>query len=354
MGFDAGAVVPHFGDPAAEALACRTAAALFDFSFMARARVEGEGALAALASVTRRNLDDLAQGRIRYALREDGDGHLKSDLTVWSTGPASWELMSGMRSDIADVVAAAAAGTACDLSDETAILAVQGPAALDALGPLMSERQSELLTGLKYYACGFFEIAGVDCLVGRLGYTGERGFEIICSSSAKAALWDALSRRARPAGFIAGDALRIEAGFVLFANEFSLPVTATDCGLQAFQPGASAWDGPAISADGARRYDLVAFVADTDANVALFRPREGLALPDRPGEIAVTSACRSIMAGGILGLGFKLSGADPGNALTDPSGVFRSVRAVGHPFYDPLKLRPRGNWRRQGRSGNAT
>ena len=77
----------------------------------------------------------------------------------------------------------------------------------------------------------------MPCVIGRLGYSGEPGFEIIVDAELQAPLWNELSGRARPAGFAATDILRIEAGLVLFANEFVVPVTPSEAGLSPVFPG---------------------------------------------------------------------------------------------------------------------
>src|SRR5205085_10222635 len=125
------------------------------------------------------------------------------------------------------------------------------------------------------------------------GYTGEAGVEIIVEREYANRLWQELSVRVRPAGFIAADSLRIEAGFVLFTNEFRLPVAPEEAGLSKFNRSAHSI-GPRIK--------LVSFRADGSR---LSLPWQPLCQPERPlapGTITVTSACESIAAGGILGL----------------------------------------------------
>ena len=129
--------------------------------------------------------------------------------------------MSGRSEDIADLIRAAWPGCEVeDLSTRTSIIALQGPNSLQALAGLTD---TGALGQLSYFAFVPVGIADVPCLVGRLGYTGEPGFEILLPRPAAPQLWALLARRARPAGFAAADMLRIEAGFVLFANEFRLP-----------------------------------------------------------------------------------------------------------------------------------
>ena len=103
MAFDPSTFVAQYTDPQEEARACRSECALFDFSFVARARVAGADAVAAIGQLTRRPLDGLLPGRIAYAVREDERGHLVSDLTIWHHG--DWyEVMSGRTEDISELV----------------------------------------------------------------------------------------------------------------------------------------------------------------------------------------------------------------------------------------------------------
>src|SRR5262249_57245838 len=111
------------------------------------------------------------------------------------------------------------------------ITALQGPHSLQALAGLTD---TGVLARLGYFAFAPVRIADVPCLVGRLGYTGEPGFEILLPNTAAPQLWALLARRARPAGFAAADMLRIEAGFVLFANEVCLSLTAPAAGPARF------------------------------------------------------------------------------------------------------------------------
>ncbi len=340
MAFDPASIIRDYGDPEGEACACRSAAALFDFSFMARATVTGPGALAALARITSRPLADLPVGRIRYAVREKSDGYLAADLTVWRIARDTYELMSGRPVDIADLIDSAAAQpgtTAKDLTAATNVYAVQGPRALDALRSLLSPDHFDRLAMLPYYATADFVLAGVPVRVGRLGYTGERGFELLVPVESGRAIWTALAAEARPAGFIAADMLRIEAGFVLFVNEFRLPVTAAEAGLGSFS---AAWDDDAPS----HPLSLVCFRAATRTDLALYQPPAALSRPSEPNVIAATSACNSLAAGAVLGLGFVHRERPPNVELRDTAGTFTDIELVTRPFYDPEKHRPRGPW----------
>jgi len=324
-----------YGDREGEAQACRKAAAVFDFSFMSAARITGVDALKAIAGLTDRHLDDLTPGRIRYALCHRPGGWLRSDLTIWNEGEDRYLVMSGLGQVLLDLAAMVQRdGLACTVeiqADEIAVYSVQGPSSLSAFDGLTDTAR---LAALPYFGFTRLDIAGIDCLVGRLGYTGERGFEIILSSNNADRLWHALAARVRPAGFAVADCLRIEAGFVLFANEFRLPVTAVEAGLEAFAGGDIA----------PPRFRLVCFRAESHETPVLWCPPQDVAAPE-PGTITVTSACHSTVADGILGLGYVLADEAGSDAVfVDPNRRFKNVRTVPKPFYDMEKRRPRGDW----------
>ena len=333
--FDPTLLVRDYGDVESEVAACRERAAVFDFSFMSVARVSGPEVLKVIALLTDRDLGGLDDGRIRYALCRGSDGWLRSDLTIWKEAADTYLFMSGLGQELSDLAAVVKreglAATVENLGDSVAIYSVQGPGSLSALDGLGDVAR---LAALPYFGFTRLVVAGAECHVGRLGYTGERGFEIVAPAAVRDRLWRELAAQARPAGFAAADCLRIEAGFVLFANEFRLPVTAEEAGLGAF-----AGDDLAPP-----RYRLVCFRAESNQTQDLGRQPEDLASPE-PGAITVTSACHSATAGGILGLGYVLiDEAEVDRAFVDPTRRFKGVRTVAMPFNDTQKRRPRAAW----------
>lgn len=322
-----------FGDPDGEITACRNECALFDFSFVQRAEVEGDDAKAIVQSFATRDLSDMSPGKIRYALRLGENETLVSDLTIWKLSDKHYEVMSGHPQDVRDLQSI---GDACvrDLSADSAIFAVQGPKALAKLAP-HCERLDQL-SGLNYFEHTALKIGEANCRVGRLGYTGEAGFELICSRADATQLWERLAEGIRPAGFIAADVLRIEAGFPLFWNDFALPVTAHEAGLSAF-----ARSSPAPSRAPLQRICFTASCADKPI---LWRAESAPLRPGRPGEVVVTSACFSARAGGVLGLGYVLAGSAAQAKMVNPIGQFQDIRVRPLPFYDFAKQRPRADW----------
>ncbi len=325
-----------FGDPDAEKRACREDCALFDFSFVQRARVSGPRAADLVMQFANRSIDDMAPGKIRYALRLNEDGTVVSDLTVWKISDEQFEIMSGHLPDIADLCALGG-GDVTALSNDTAIFAVQGPNALLRLFSVCAE--PEALARLAYFEHGAVSIAEVRCRVGRLGYTGEPGFELICSKADATHLWSMLASRCVPAGFIAADTLRIEAGFPLFWNDFALPVTPAEVGLAHFSSRCGTEPDQPLK--------RICFSAVSRDTPKMWRFETPPVRPTRPGEVAVTSACQSQLAKGVVGLGYVLASTSFGaTQLFDPAGQFTGMRPQPLPLYDTQKTRPRSPWRR--------
>jgi aminomethyltransferase len=324
--------VTKYDDPLEEARRCRQDGALFDFSFMSRARISGPDALGYLNTFQSRDLSTMRAGDIRYGLCADADGSVSSDLTVWRYSGDTFEVYSGRPEDI-DLIAAGLPDR-CDfrdLSDSTSIFSVQGPSSLDLLSRFGDR---EALRALSYFRHRRIAIGGVPCQVGRLGYTGEKGFEIVVDSRPGSdSVWDMLLDGVRPAGVAAMDILRIEAGFILFLNECRMGCNAAELGLGGF------------SSTGATqvRHQLVCFRADERSIEMPWSPP-----PDLPGpgeaEIVVTSASLSVLCEGVLGLGFVRHADRDVTILRDPSGRFHGIRRARLPFYDPSKKVPRSDW----------
>jgi len=328
--FDPSTLIRDYGNWRFEATACRNDCALFDFSFMSRAQVSGPDAETALASFQNRSVCDMQPGQIRYALRVDSAQSVIADLTIWRN-ENNFEVMSGRHRDIADLVAMQNRDLQCiDLTADTAIFAVQGPMTYAALQSLTNGRK---LAALDYFSFEPFVVAGIPCMIGRLGYTGELGVEIIAPRIEYDRLWSVLAQRIKPAGFAAIDSLRIEAGFMLFANDLALEPTVSELGVDPTNTEANVRD----------RFRFICCTAKTNQDPVLWQRPASATAPDYD-EICVTSACISTVAQSVLVLGFCRPNANPDRPLLDRTGLFTDIRPVSRPFFDPDKARPRGRF----------
>jgi aminomethyltransferase len=218
---------------------CRESAALFDVSHMGQLRLEGADAAAALETLVPVDVLGLAEGRQRYAFFTNDSGGLLDDLMIVRPTPADAAAGFG---DLFLVVNAGCKaediahlqrhiGGRCRVvpMPERALLALQGPKAVDALA-----RLNPGVAALVFMSGGRFTLAGIDCFVTRSGYTGEDGFEISVPEAQAVELAEALLAQAevKPAGLGARDTLRLEAGLCLYGHDIDTSTSPIEAGLQ--------------------------------------------------------------------------------------------------------------------------
>ena len=206
--------------------AVRADAGVFDVSHMGELEIEGPTARDLLQSTLSNDVDKLEVGGAQYTLLTNDDGGIVDDLIVYRLGefhfllvvnasnrePAyRWLKERELRgSDVRDV------------SDEYALLAVQGPRALERLG----------LEPAKPFTWAMGEVDGVEVMINRTGYTGEEGVELACMADDAVALWDAvLARGVTPVGLGARDTLRLEVCYPLHGNDIGPQWDAISSGL---------------------------------------------------------------------------------------------------------------------------
>jgi aminomethyltransferase len=203
----------------AEHLACRTGAALFDVSHMGQVEITDAAAFERLVPG---DIIGLKPGRQRYTLLLNEAGGIIDDLMVANLGANLQAVLNAGRKDV-DVAHMRAQGLAVVTKFDRALLAVQGPKAVDVVPEA---------AGLKFMDAAALDVAGIACIVTRSGYTGEDGFEIGCAGAAGEALAEALiARGAIPAGLGARDSLRLEAGLCLYGNDIGEETNPVSAGL---------------------------------------------------------------------------------------------------------------------------
>ena len=226
----------------AEHVAVRTAAGLFDLSHMGEIRISGPDAAAFLDHALVGNLSALRFQGARYTMICANDGGVIDDLIVYRDTPDALLIVANAsnhevvlaalreRTDGFDVAVE-------DRSPQTALIAVQGPRALEIVHATEGlEETGGDIGASKYYACLPATFAGEPVLVARTGYTGEDGFEFFLDAPLAPALWRAFLAAGAdfglvPAGLSARDSLRLEAGMPLYGNELDRTTTPHDAGL---------------------------------------------------------------------------------------------------------------------------
>ncbi|HEX3554722.1 MAG TPA: glycine cleavage system aminomethyltransferase GcvT [Thermoanaerobaculia bacterium] len=212
--------------------AVRTAAGLFDVSHMGEVRVRGAGAEAFLQRLTPNDVAKLIPGRAHYSGLLTDEGTYVDDVLVYRLAADDFLVVVNASNAERDFawIAGKADGEAevGNESDQYALLALQGPKALEILTPLATPGVGEL----KYYGFRQGEVAGVPALISRTGYTGEDGFELYLSPADAPAVWRRLvAAGAVPAGLGARDTLRLEAAMALYGHEIDETTTPFEAGL---------------------------------------------------------------------------------------------------------------------------
>src|SRR5947208_2367318 len=221
-----------------EHTAVRTRAGIFDVSHMGEIEIAGKDALAAVQRITSNDAAKLATGQAQYSGLLTPQGTFVDDLLVYRLAPAHFLLVvnaGNIAKDyawIAENISSAGDAVAVDASSRYALIALQGPEALNVLQPLTGVD----LASLKYYWFGHGEVAGVRATVSRTGYTGEDGFEIFVPPQSADKVWLALMQSGAPVGVVpcglaARDTLRLEAAMRLYGNDIDETTSVLEADL---------------------------------------------------------------------------------------------------------------------------
>ena len=215
----------------AEHLWTREHAGLFDVSHMGQLLFHGTGVDAALETLLPGDLLALKDGRLRYSMLLDNDGGIVDDLMATRRGDHFYLVVNGATKagDIAQFEQRLPRGIVLDHMKEQALLALQGPEAVDVLGALLPG-----VADLTFMQAGLFRWEDRPLWISRSGYTGEDGFEISVASRDVVALAEALAAdaRVRPIGLGARDSLRLEAGLPLYGHDLDRETTPVMADLQ--------------------------------------------------------------------------------------------------------------------------
>jgi len=298
--------------------AVRTKAGVFDVSHMGQLRLAGEGAREYLQARLTNDLDRIDGGHAQYTLLTNKEGGIVDDLIAYRRADDDYLLVVNASNVAADH---AALPETQDVSEEWALLAVQGPEALELLGievePFTFREDADVL--------------GVRCLVAGTGYTGERGCELGCAPEDAGRLWDAvLARGVTPCGLGARDTLRLEVCYPLHGNDISPERTPIEAGLGwacDLEKDFTGVEALRRQKDEGPDQKLVAFVMEEPGI-----PRTGMTI-EEGGE--VTSGTQSPLLDRGIGLGYvDTAHAAPETPITiDVRGRPRRARIVPKPFY---------------------
>jgi aminomethyltransferase len=216
----------------------RGAVGLFDLSHMGEMHLSGPEALAFARYAVVSDPGLLEPGQAQYSMLCAADGGIIDDVIVYRVEDGYLIVCNAANHDavLAQLESLRAHGdfdvTLADRSEETALIAPQGPRAAELLARLTDAD----LPGLGNYRSIPGRVAGTECLIARTGYTGEDGFELFCSARRAKRLWEALISTGadlglKPCGLGSRDTLRLEAGMPLYGNELDRSVNPYEANL---------------------------------------------------------------------------------------------------------------------------
>ncbi|WP_299169441.1 glycine cleavage system aminomethyltransferase GcvT [uncultured Arthrobacter sp.] len=219
----------------------RRAAGIFDLSHMGEVMVSGPQAAEFLNYALVGNMAIMAVGKAKYSLICNENGGVIDDLITYRLAEDQFLVVPNASNS--DTVAAELQQRSADFdvtvedqSEDTALIAVQGPNAEAILLAMAPAADQDAITSLKYYAAVRVELAGQPVLLARTGYTGEDGFELFIENAQAVQLWKAVTEAGTdhglaPCGLASRDSLRLEAGMPLYGHELGLETNPFEAGL---------------------------------------------------------------------------------------------------------------------------
>jgi aminomethyltransferase len=298
---------------------------VFDVSHMGELEVEGPRAAELLQATLSNDLGKIGPGQAQYTLLTNELGGIIDDLIAYRLDDFRYLLIVNAANRDAAFrwlkEREVPGSDVRDVSDDYALLAVQGPRSIERLG----------LPDADQFTFAEATIDGIQCMVNRTGYTGELGCELLAMNEDAEELWDrVLERGAVPCGLGARDTLRLEVCFPLHGNDITTETDAISAGLA----WCCALDKEFTGAEELRRIKsegptrkLVPFVMDEKAV-----PRPGMSV-EGGGE--VTSGTHSPMLDRGIGLAYVPSDAAAADTQLeiDVRGKSRRAHVVKRPIY---------------------
>jgi len=215
----------------------RNAVGVFDVSHMGEFILKGDKALDLIQRVTSNDASVLTDGKAQYSCLPNKEGGIVDDLIVYridektymlvvnaSNIDKDWNWISQFNTEGVDMK---------NISEETSLLAIQGPKAIEVLQKLTDVK----LADIPYYSFAKGKFNGIDnVVISNTGYTGAGGFEIYFKNEDAEKIWDAIFEAGKefgikPIGLGARDTLRLEMGFCLYGNDIDDTTSPIEAGL---------------------------------------------------------------------------------------------------------------------------
>ena len=332
-----------------ECLAVRNSVGIFDISHMGRTFVSGPDAEAFLNYVTTNNVATLRSNHAQYTLLCNSEGGIKDDLVIFKLGDSQYLVVfnAGNREKDFNWIQKNSKDYKVELkevSNETAMISIQGPKALATVQKLTTTNLSETIR----FDCMFAEISGKECILSRTGYTGEDGVEIsimnasVNDPSKAVELWEDILKagkdyKIKPCGLGARDVLRLEAGMCLYGNDITESTNPSEARL-----------GFVVKVDKGNFIGKEAIIRKKEDGIKIKRvglrvigkgiPRAKCKIIKNSENIGtITSGTYSPLLNLGIAMGYvPIEHSNEGNKVSiEVHGKLIDAEIVGFPFYDP-------------------
>jgi aminomethyltransferase len=327
----------------AEHITVRNSVGVFDVSHMGEFLIEGPNALKLVQSVCSNDAAHLAIGQAQYSCLPNSNGGIVDDLIVYRLKELAFLLVvnaSNIKKDWNWIQSKNSENVKMkNLSDDYSLLAIQGPAAVEAMQPLSSFD----LSAIKFYHFKEGDFAGIDgVIISATGYTGSGGFEIYCKNKDVKHIWNSIfeagnSFGIKPIGLAARDTLRLEMGYCLYGNDIDDNTSPIEAGLgwiTKFSKNFTNSDNLQIQSKEGVKQKLIGFEL-LERGI----PRKGYEIIGTDGFIIgeVTSGTMSPSLGKGIGMGYVKTNY---TAVGTPIGIkirknIVTAAVVKTPFYKP-------------------
>lgn len=212
----------------------RQRASLCDLDYMGEYTIAGPDALAFIQRTFTNDFSNLPVGGIRYTTFCNAEGNMIDDGTIWRRAESSYMFVSGDESDFGWLQKCAGGFDVIlkNITMEWTTLALQGPASTEILKRLTRAD----LGAIRYYHFVEASVTGVDCLIARMGYTGEFGFELHFDPKHGERVWNDVmdagsEHRIVPCAQAALESLRQESGYLLVGNDHNKSTNPLEAGI---------------------------------------------------------------------------------------------------------------------------
>lgn len=332
-----------------EHLTVRSKAGLFDVSHMGEVLLTGPGAESCCARLFANDARRLRVGRAQYSLICNDGGGVIDDIIVYRLEPETFLVClnaSNAQRDIAWIRERADGECAIeDACDRYGLLALQGPAAVEVVAALAADAAA--VTSLGRFGCARTQVAGIEVIVARTGYTGEDGFEMFVDADAAAELWSAILTQGAahgvvPVGLGARDTLRLEAALPLYGHELNEDTSPYEAGLdwvvKLDRPEMIGFAALQDARDGGARRQLIGLEVSSGiardgcevlaSGTSIGKVTSGSYSPCRESGVALAMVGREALMGG---------GEDAPELAVEIRGKCKAAKRIELPFYERIR-----------------